>query len=234
MELWFEDWWYAGRVLVDGKVVNTWGPRLWKPKELKFDVAGENASVIRKGPWWQRSWWWQRFDLYVGGTFVGPGERSATQQLGLLLAFLGFMLLGGGVGLLINEATKEPMPSWVEPAFPSFIGWGIGLTCGGAAGIILGFAIAVGKPHEWAGQTGVPQVGIGVSGVRCPVCGFESPVHAQFCRNCGTKLEATSPRAFCTHCGSQVSPGAQFCSQCGQNLTKGMGGPVAESPPKSF
>jgi class 3 adenylate cyclase/tetratricopeptide (TPR) repeat protein len=51
--------------------------------------------------------------------------------------------------------------------------------------------------------------------MRCPSCGFETPVGMNFCGRCGTKL---SPR--CPHCDFENPPGFAFCGKCGAELAE--------------
>ncbi len=47
----------------------------------------------------------------------------------------------------------------------------------------------------------------------CPNCQHQNPTGANFCSNCGHKLERT-----CPNCGTPADPSANFCSNCGHNL----------------
>ncbi len=49
--------------------------------------------------------------------------------------------------------------------------------------------------------------------MKCLNCQFENQPSANFCSNCGYKLELT-----CHNCGELVSPEDQFCSNCGAEL----------------
>jgi class 3 adenylate cyclase/tetratricopeptide (TPR) repeat protein len=49
--------------------------------------------------------------------------------------------------------------------------------------------------------------------MECPRCGQNAPSDAQFCPECGAKLEAACPR-----CGTVNAPGHKFCTRCGQRL----------------
>jgi uncharacterized membrane protein YvbJ len=50
--------------------------------------------------------------------------------------------------------------------------------------------------------------------MQCPKCQFENVDEAQFCNECGSKLEIS-----CPDCGKINPPGSKFCNECGQNLT---------------
>ncbi|MGE8452905.1 MAG: zinc-ribbon domain-containing protein, partial [Pseudomonadales bacterium] len=57
--------------------------------------------------------------------------------------------------------------------------------------------------------------------MRCTKCGFENPIAAKFCEECGAKLTCVCPR-----CGHESSPTAKYCSECGASLSAT---PLAES-----
>lgn len=50
--------------------------------------------------------------------------------------------------------------------------------------------------------------------MKCPRCHSEISEGAQFCSNCGMKVE------ICPFCHQIVIPGAKYCSSCGQSLQK--------------
>ena len=50
--------------------------------------------------------------------------------------------------------------------------------------------------------------------MKCPRCQSEISDGAQFCSNCGMKVE------ICPYCHQIVIPGAKYCSSCGQSLQK--------------
>jgi len=50
--------------------------------------------------------------------------------------------------------------------------------------------------------------------VKCPTCQFNNEADANFCNQCGNKLEIA-----CPECGKPNRPGSQFCKECGHNLT---------------
>lgn len=62
--------------------------------------------------------------------------------------------------------------------------------------------------------------------VRCPNCGTDLPGDAQFCPECGQKVEiekadekAADPnKYYCTECGEEVKPGMKFCIHCGTEV----------------
>jgi hypothetical protein len=47
----------------------------------------------------------------------------------------------------------------------------------------------------------------------CPKCGFENRKEANFCKECGAKLEL-----FCPSCGHPYEPSSKFCDKCGYDL----------------
>ena len=49
--------------------------------------------------------------------------------------------------------------------------------------------------------------------MQCPRCRAENRARAQFCRECGTRLEAVCPA-----CGLRVEPTSRFCDACGAPL----------------
>lgn len=62
----------------------------------------------------------------------------------------------------------------------------------------------------------------------CPACGFDIPVSAAFCPNCGhavstppppTASEA-APYIICPSCGNHVEMTVAFCPECGQKITQ--------------
>src|SRR4030042_4223857 len=57
--------------------------------------------------------------------------------------------------------------------------------------------------------------------MRCPACQFDNREEAQFCKECGKKLEL-----LCPSCGRPSQPGSKFCDECGHNLA------LPKEPPK--
>src|SRR4030043_1831927 len=57
--------------------------------------------------------------------------------------------------------------------------------------------------------------------MRCPACQFDNREEAQFCKECGKKLEL-----LCPSCGRPYQPGSKFCDECGHNLA------LPKEPPK--
>jgi class 3 adenylate cyclase/tetratricopeptide (TPR) repeat protein len=49
--------------------------------------------------------------------------------------------------------------------------------------------------------------------MKCPKCQFENREEANFCKECGTKLEFS-----CPSCGHSYEAGTKFCDKCGQDL----------------
>lgn len=65
--------------------------------------------------------------------------------------------------------------------------------------------------------------------MECPRCGFNNRDDARFCKQCGTALRGTAPRAAeaaCSACGAPLKPAARFCPRCGSAV-----GSVATPPP---
>ena len=66
--------------------------------------------------------------------------------------------------------------------------------------------------------------------MKCPKCQFENPPDAQFCNDCGSKLEL-----ICPECGKVNPTGSKFCSECGGNLRERKPGPQVDfAKPKSY
>lgn len=51
--------------------------------------------------------------------------------------------------------------------------------------------------------------------MRCPNCQFDNRVNAEFCIECGEKLEL-----LCRQCGNRLAPSANFCDYCGHDFAK--------------
>ena len=51
----------AGEIRVNGKPVKGWGSGMWVPREVDFEVAGEKATLVRKG------FFWENWSLIIGG-----------------------------------------------------------------------------------------------------------------------------------------------------------------------
>ena len=60
--------------------------------------------------------------------------------------------------------------------------------------------------------------------MQCPKCQFENPSGANFCVECGNKIEIICPK-----CSSANSPSFKFCSECGQKLCI-----PSEAPPQDL
>ena len=52
----------------------------------------------------------------------------------------------------------------------------------------------------------------------CVDCGAELPEDAQFCINCGRKVEPLVVKQFCRFCGNRVEDKSRFCPHCGRPL----------------
>ena len=61
--------------------------------------------------------------------------------------------------------------------------------------------------------------------MKCPKCRFENPEVANFCVECGGKLEK-----ICLGCGFSNAPNFKFCAKCGHNLTLPTQEPIHETP----
>src|SRR5262245_36215426 len=59
----------------------------------------------------------------------------------------------------------------------------------------------------------------------CPRCQTANRTGAQFCRQCGARLETA-----CPSCGARVEPQSRFCDACGAPLTAGAKPAAATSP----
>src|SRR5688572_17985391 len=62
--------------------------------------------------------------------------------------------------------------------------------------------------------------------MRCPRCRSENDVTAQFCEECGGKLELACPA-----CGQPVGAGKKFCRSCGAALPGASDGGRGAAPP---
>ncbi|MGH7325118.1 MAG: adenylate/guanylate cyclase domain-containing protein [Candidatus Rokuibacteriota bacterium] len=61
--------------------------------------------------------------------------------------------------------------------------------------------------------------------MQCPRCQAQNRPSAQFCRQCGARLEAVCPK-----CNAQVEPGSRFCDACGADLAADAVAPAATAP----
>ena len=61
--------------------------------------------------------------------------------------------------------------------------------------------------------------------MQCPRCRAENRTGAQFCRVCGTRLEAVCPA-----CGLRVEPASRFCDACGSPLDTAATSGAAPTP----
>jgi len=50
--------------------------------------------------------------------------------------------------------------------------------------------------------------------MQCPRCQAQTRQGAQFCRECGARLEG-----LCPGCGAKIEPGSRFCDSCGADLS---------------
>ena len=53
--------------------------------------------------------------------------------------------------------------------------------------------------------------------MKCQNCGAELRDGARFCRECGTRVQYSSPR-YCRECGSPIPQDNKFCPSCGAAL----------------
>ena len=62
----------------------------------------------------------------------------------------------------------------------------------------------------------------GFSVMYCTDCGKENSDNAQFCINCGSKLNNTEQPVlrYCSHCGNENPNNSIYCQECGQELEK--------------
>ena len=66
--------------------------------------------------------------------------------------------------------------------------------------------------------------------MKCPKCQAENKEDADFCKECGTKIEVACPK-----CGRLNHPGNKFCDKCGHNLAKpAVLPPVDYSKPQTY
>ena len=66
--------------------------------------------------------------------------------------------------------------------------------------------------------------------MKCPKCQFDNSTDAQFCLECGQRLEVVCPQ-----CGRKLPPTAKFCNGCGQDLRgQGPAPPLDPSKPHSY
>ncbi len=69
---------------------------------------------------------------------------------------------------------------------------------------------------------------IGVVQNPCSTCGFDVPISASFCPNCGKTVIPPQPtttseidsESICQNCGNSIHKGVVFCPQCGQKIGK--------------
>ena len=53
----------------------------------------------------------------------------------------------------------------------------------------------------------------------CPECGSKIASNANFCENCGEKIEADPENIkFCKYCGKKINANAEICPECGVRL----------------
>lgn len=65
----------------------------------------------------------------------------------------------------------------------------------------------------------------------CPACGAPVSLDANFCSQCGAKVEveeAPAPAEECPSCGTPVKEEDKFCPQCGTSVENA---PAPEAPP---
>lgn len=55
--------------------------------------------------------------------------------------------------------------------------------------------------------------------MNCQNCGREIRAGAQFCGNCGAKVQSAE-KIFCGNCGVENKIGAEFCGNCGRQMSK--------------
>ncbi|HOK88317.1 MAG TPA: SPFH domain-containing protein [Fervidobacterium sp.] len=95
---------------------------------------------------------------------------------------------------------------------------GAGGTAGTGLGLGLGMSLGIGVFKALNTNDIAKQITIIPSEhkIKCPKCGTENSSTANFCSNCGEKLQNKS--IICPNCKTENSPGARFCSNCGTKL----------------
>lgn len=58
-----------------------------------------------------------------------------------------------------------------------------------------------------------PTTAPAMTGALCPACGKPTREGANFCDNCGARLQSS-----CGQCGATLRPGAKFCDSCGAKV----------------
>lgn len=75
--------------------------------------------------------------------------------------------------------------------------------------------------------------------MKCPKCQFENKENANFCEQCGCRLDPPAPSQasqdilMCQKCGAQIKDGARFCVKCGTavGINEGQQGVPIQSAP---
>ncbi len=96
-------------------------------------------------------------------------------------------------------------------------------TSGGAGtGAGLGAGFAIGNAMAGAMTDAIKQTKGGgtSSGVTCPKCAATNVASAQFCNECGAKMESATATTPCVKCGAALQSGAKFCTECGAKQEK--------------
>lgn len=92
------------------------------------------------------------------------------------------------------------------------IGWAVvALFCTGGAGIAL---LVAHSPIEELASVVPLRREPGM--IACSSCGRKQiPGNAQFCPDCGNRVEVKKLGRFCATCGAQMPERARFCAECG-------------------
>lgn len=107
-----------------------------------------------------------------------------------------------------NEAVGQMTNMGIGLGVMAGVGGTVGSTVGGMMQNTMGSALNPPTP---------PLAG---AEAPCPKCGKLLPANAQFCLECGTKIEAqTNDELICPACGKKT-PRGKFCMECGAALNR--------------
>ena len=95
------------------------------------------------------------------------------------------------------------------------IGWAVtALFCAGLPGLLL---LVAHSPIEELASVVPLRRDPGT--IACSSCGRKQiPSNAQFCPDCGNRVEVKKLGRFCSTCGAQMPERARFCAECGAKL----------------
>jgi membrane protease subunit (stomatin/prohibitin family) len=85
----------------------------------------------------------------------------------------------------------------------------------GGQGVGMGFGLMM--PAMLSQQFAADKLSPPQKTQKCPDCGQQIPIEAEFCLFCGHQMLVFSQ---CVKCGKNLPPFAQFCSKCGQPVSK--------------